>query len=152
MPQHWALLAAPLLAAAAFTDLGWRIIPNWVSIGLVMGFAGIMLIGCDPVGLLLALAAGGAVLIGGTALFAAGLVGGGDVKLAAAATVWIGARAIPEFLVVTALVGGLLALGILGGRVLRRCVGRGRPAMADPTVPYGVAIAAGALWTLAGQP
>jgi Flp pilus assembly protein protease CpaA len=24
--------------------------------------------------------------------------------------------------------------------------------MADPTVPYGVAIAAGALWSLAGQP
>jgi prepilin peptidase CpaA len=117
-----------------------------------MGFAGVMLIGCDPFGLLLALAAGGAVLIGGTALFAAGLVGGGDVKLAAAATVWIGARAIPEFLVVTALVGGLLALGILGGRALRRCIGRGRPAMADPTVPYGVAIAAGALWSLAGQP
>jgi prepilin peptidase CpaA len=152
MAQPWVLLAAPLLAAAAFTDLGWRIVPNWVSIALVLSCAGVMLVGRDPVGLLLALAAGGGVLIGGAALFAAGLLGGGDVKLAAATTVWIGAEALPEFLAVTALAGGLLALGILAGRALRRCVGRRRSAMAAPTVPYGVAIAAGALWTLAGQP
>jgi prepilin peptidase CpaA len=103
----------------------------------------------DLTGLWPALAAGAGVLAGGTALFAAGLVGGGDVKLAAAVAVWVGTGALSEFLVVTTLAGGLLALAMLPAQLWRRLRGHGQ---AGRGVPYGVAIVAAALWTLAGRP
>ena len=64
----------------------------------------------------LALACAAVVFGAGTAAFAAGALGGGDVKLLAAASLFAGPGLISDFLLVTALAGGVLG----AGRVRRR--------------------------------
>lgn len=84
------------------------------------------------------------------ATFYLGMMGGGDVKLAAAIALWFKPLVTLKFLVVMSLAGGLLTLLVL---LIHRK--RGKPPMdsdapaAKPEVPYGVAIAIGALWILA---
>jgi prepilin peptidase CpaA len=74
--------------------------------------------------------------------FYIGMMGGGDVKLAAALALWFSPQSTIRFLVVTSLAGGVLTLGVLVLHRARRREGR-------PEVPYGVAIAFGALVILA---
>ena len=79
------------------------------------------------------------------ALFAAGAMGGGDVKLLTALALWLPPARFAQLLVVMALTGGVLALLCVMGPTMKRR-SRQQPASA---VPYGVAIAGGALWVLA---
>lgn len=88
--------------------------------------------------------------------FALGLVGGGDAKLLSAAALWVGVSALPGFLAITAVSGGVLALTLMA---IRYVVSR-RPVIASsggPTrtpklldrnapVPYALPIAFAALW------
>lgn len=81
-----------------------------------------------------------ALLVFGAIAFAAGMLGGGDVKLLAAAGLFAGFSQLVVFLLVLALAGGVLSLLALMG------VGIGTPsAAADGRryLPYGPAIAAG---------
>jgi prepilin peptidase CpaA len=71
-------------------------------------------------------------------LFYLGMMGGGDVKLAAALALWFSPPEILRFLVVMSIAGGVLTLVILVAHRLRSKQGR-------PQIPYGVAIAFGAL-------
>ncbi len=104
---------------AALIYAGWRDlvsyeVPNWVSVGLVAAFAaGAAVAGSTMTTLAWHLAAGAAVLTVGWILFALGVIGGADAKLLAAAAVWTGWTALAEFLVVVALTGGVLALGLI---------------------------------------
>jgi len=70
--------------------------------------------------------------------FYAGMMGGGDVKLAAALALWFPPVGTIKFLVLMSLAGGVLTLGILGWHRLQKRDGR-------PEIPYGVAIAFGGL-------
>ena len=70
--------------------------------------------------------------------FYAGMMGGGDVKLAAAIALWFSPFTTLRFLVLTSLAGGVLTLIVLGWHRARKREGR-------PEIPYGVAIAFGAL-------
>ena len=74
--------------------------------------------------------------------FYIGMMGGGDVKLAAALALWLPPAGTFRFLVLMSVAGGVLTLGIL---MFQRM--RGRPGR--PQIPYGVAIAAGGLAVLA---
>ena len=74
--------------------------------------------------------------------FYAGMMGGGDVKLAAALALWFSPQSTIKFLVLTSLAGGVLTLGILAWHKAKRREGR-------PEIPYGVAIAFGGLAILA---
>jgi prepilin peptidase CpaA len=74
--------------------------------------------------------------------FYAGMMGGGDVKLAAALALWFPPAGTIKFLVMMSIAGGVLTLAILVWHRARRNVG-------SPKIPYGVAIAAGALFVLA---
>ena len=74
-------------------------------------------------------------------------MGGGDVKLLTAATLWAGPGLTPALLIGTAILGGLLTLALLFPLALRAVFA---PAAAAGTakrvpVPYGVAIAGAAL-------
>jgi prepilin peptidase CpaA len=60
----------------------------------------------------LAFGTGALVLAVTFTLFAFGLIGGGDAKLAAAAALWLGPEATLAFLIYTMLIGGLLALAM----------------------------------------
>jgi prepilin peptidase CpaA len=75
------------------------------------------------------------------AAFYAGMMGGGDVKLAAALALWFPPGLTVKFLVFMSLAGGLLTLGLLVWHRAKRREGR-------PEIPYGVAIAIGALAVL----
>jgi prepilin peptidase CpaA len=70
--------------------------------------------------------------------FYAGMMGGGDVKLAAALALWFSPAGTLKFLVLMSIAGGVLTLVILAWHRLRRREGR-------PAIPYGVAIAFGGL-------
>lgn len=74
--------------------------------------------------------------------FYAGMMGGGDVKLAAALALWFSPASTIRFLVVMSLAGGLLTLVLLAWHRVRKREGR-------PEIPYGVAIAFGGLAILA---
>ncbi|HYU96556.1 MAG TPA: prepilin peptidase [Sphingomicrobium sp.] len=86
----------------------------------------------------LQLAVGAAVFVVFAGAFYAGMMGGGDVKLAAALALWFSPQSTIKFLVLTSLAGGVLTLGVLAWHRTKRREGR-------PEVPYGVAIAFGGL-------
>jgi prepilin peptidase CpaA len=88
------------------------------------------------------LAAGAAVFLVLAAAFYAGMMGGGDVKLAAALALWFPPASTLKFLVFMSLAGGLLTLLLLVWHRAKRRDGR-------PAIPYGVAIALGGLAILA---
>ena len=137
-----------LMAAAAFEDLRKLVIPNVVVVGLCAlwplhlatgpGFTlagGLNAIGCAI-----------CVFFCGALLFSRGVIGGGDVKLLAAATLWAGPAWTPTLLVVTAVLGGLLALVLLFSATVRAAFSWARAiAVRSVPVPYGVAIAAAAV-------
>jgi prepilin peptidase CpaA len=146
---------AGLMATAAFEDLRRLIIPN----GLILGLCALWPVHVATAPTLTLAAAGtatlcaAAVFIGGALLFSRGLMGGGDVKLIAAATLWAGPTATVSLLVLTSLLGGLLCLLLLtpvgtliaAARPIVRDLGDSARAANPVLVPYGVAIAAAAL-------
>ncbi len=94
-----------------------------------------------------------AVLICTFALFSMGWVGGGDAKLAAVVALWVGSELTLAYLVSTAIFGGVLSLLLLQFRsmVLPTFCDRVswivRLHASGSGVPYGIAIASGALYT-----
>jgi prepilin peptidase CpaA len=82
-----------------------------------------------------------AILVLGTFAFSAGWLGGGDVKLLAALGLWFDFRGALLLIGATFLAGGVLAALYLLARPLRRS----RGSEANRRIPYGLAIAAGAL-------
>ena len=74
--------------------------------------------------------------------FFVGMMGGGDVKLAAALALWFPPGATLKFLVLMSIAGGVLTVLVLLVHRLRKREGR-------PEIPYGVAIAFGGLAILA---
>jgi len=150
------MLAFPaLLVVAAVGDLMTYRIPNWLSLALLALFCVAVLLS-DMTWLQAGIHAGiGLVLLGvGMALFSYNLLGGGDAKLLAAAGVWMGWTALPAYLVWTAFAGGLLALCLVlfrrtplpAGLPLSPWVARLHDRQAG--IPYGIALAVGALMAL----
>ena len=137
------------MAFAASSDLLTMRISNRVVLLLVGGFfvvahaAGLPL---ETIGM--HLAAAGLVLAGAFAFFAFGWIGGGDAKLAAATTLWLGFGMTLPYLVYAGLLGGALTLAILAVRrwPLPEAVGRirwiDRLHDSKSGVPYGIALAA----------
>ena len=93
-------------------------------------------------GIVVQLAAGATVFALLAGAFYAGMMGGGDVKLAAAVALWLPPLGTIKFLVLMSLAGGVLTLAILAFHRARKREGR-------PEIPYGVAIAFGGLAILA---
>ncbi len=153
----WIVLAACAIAVA--TDLTSRRIPNALTIGLAL--AALALHATQGwASLAVSLAALATVMAVGLAAFSMGWLGGGDVKLAAAAAAALGFPDAVPFLLYTAIGGGLLALAVALGTgrlrsvlhsitlVLRPIAYRGTVAVAPRRpimLPYAIAIACGAV-------
>lgn len=139
-----------LLVAGAM-DVLTMTIPNRIC----LAFAAAFLVAAPAAGMPLDLVmnhvlTGAVVLILGIAMFACGLMGGGDAKLIAAAALWIGGAHMIEFITYTAIAGGGLAILLLAYRSLPLVLFRmpewvGRLHQTGFGMPYGVAIAAGGL-------
>jgi prepilin peptidase CpaA len=93
-------------------------------------------------GVAVQLGAAAAVFVVLAGAFYAGMMGGGDVKLAAALALWFPPASTIKFLVFMSIAGGVLTLAILAWHKARHRQGR-------PEIPYGVAIAFGGLAILA---
>jgi prepilin peptidase CpaA len=142
-----------LVIVAALTDVTSFTIPNRISALLALAFFPTALALARPVGEIgMDVGVFCGALVAGMAMFAVGWIGGGDAKLLAAASLWLGVSGVPVFLMVTALTGGALAMLLINVRspwVQPYLAGApswlARLATPGADVPYGVAIATGAL-------
>ncbi|MBA3069370.1 MAG: hypothetical protein FP825_12940 [Hyphomonas sp.] len=142
---------------AALHDVNRLTIPNWLNITLAVLFVPAALVSGLPLEMI-----GGHLLAGALAfviafgLFAFRIFGGGDAKMIPAAVLWMGPSAAIPFVYWMAIIGGACALLLVIGR-------RSVPVSAVPGfmrapfepkagVPYGVAIAGGALMAGAASP
>ena len=105
------------------------------------------------------IAAGALVLTVTFGLFAMGGMGGGDAKLLAATSLWMGfGVTLVQYLVVSAFVGGLLTLAIIMYRKSDLMIftrhNRFLSNFADESVgiPYGIALGVGGLVTFPDSP
>ena len=132
-----------LLIAAAVTDLRARIISNRLNLAvaalaplwwLANGYA----LWPD---MAVQLRVGAAIFTLFAALFALGMLGGGDVKLLTALALWFPWQAILSLVVLMALLGGVVTLvTVIHHKMTHR--------LGQPEIPYGVAISLAALWLL----
>lgn len=141
-----------LVIAAGLTDLTTMTIPNWISLALIVGFFPAALTVGLPMGQIavhFGVALGALFL--GAGLFALRLLGGGDAKLLAAVCLWMGLSGSFTFILITTIAGGLFSLILILARAqpgLATVEGPawfGRLLQPKGDIPYGVAIAAGAL-------
>lgn len=140
------------MAFAGASDLVSMTISNKVSLALIAGFLAFAIaIGLPYQAIGWHFAMFGLVLAAGFALFSAGAIGGGDAKLAASTTLWLGWEHSLAYLVAAAFFGGLLTLLILRLRSVPlpdRFAGVAwiaRLYRADEGIPYGIALAAAAI-------
>lgn len=152
--QFAALLGfAALMGLAAFEDLRRLLIPNALTLSMCALWPLYAAATPSLPVILGSLGCAIAVFLAGAFCFARGYLGGGDVKLLAVGTLWAGPGATPALLVLTGVLGGMLALFLLlppGAAVTalaRAKLGPGdtetKIGGATP-VPYGIAIAAAA--------
>jgi len=148
-----AFLVFPLaMAFAAASDLLTMTISNRLTVALALAFAVLApLAGLSLPVIGLHVAAAAIVFVIAFGCFAAGWIGGGDAKFAAATTLWIGWYDAYEFIGIAAIFGGILTLSVLAFRqaVLPAFVVR-QPWVArlhheGGGVPYGIALAAAGL-------
>jgi prepilin peptidase CpaA len=135
---------AALLVVAAIIDVRTFTISNRLNLAVAAMAPVYWLAAGLPLwpGAAVQLATGATVFLLLAAAFFAGMMGGGDVKLAAALALWLPPEATVKFLVFMSIAGGVLTLGLVAWHRWQRGEGR-------PKVPYGVAIAAGGLVVLA---
>ena len=141
-----------MMAFAASSDFLTLTISNRVSLILVGGFVTLAVIGgVTAADVLSHLAAGCVVLVAAFSLFARGIIGGGDAKLAAATALWLGFDHLLPYLLYASLLGGALSVGLIWFRMaplpdwLARHDWAQRLHGKDAGVPYGIALAAAAL-------
>ena len=140
------------MAFAAASDLLNMTISNRISLALVAGFAVLAVVcGLTPRRRSRRMRPPGCWCSRRLALFARGLVGGGDAKLAAGAALWFGFGRLADYALLGALLGGVLTLAILAFQFMPLPTWLAGQSWAvrlhqfDGDVPYGVALAAAAL-------
>jgi len=149
---------ASILIAAAVGDFRHFRIPNSLVLSILVLYPAHVLASPGPVMWVYALIFAFVILVIGAGFFAVNMMGGGDVKLMAAVSLWAGPQNLVSFFVITLLVAMLIA-----------CVMAVRMAVADArtaqgwsvmaavssiryvpifkmSVPYGVGIAAAGLY------
>ena len=153
--QFAALLAfAALMILAAVEDLRRLVIPNALTLSLCLLWPLYVLATPTLFVALGSLGCAALVFLIGALLFSRGFIGGGDVKLLATAVLWAGPGKAVPLLLVTGVLGGMLALFLLMppgahlATLARAKLGPGdvsiKSGLSTP-VPYGIAIAAAAM-------
>lgn len=155
MIGKFALLLFPLMMAfAASSDLLTMRISNRVVLLLVAIFCAVAVgINMSPEEFGLHVACATTVLIVAFAFFALGWIGGGDAKLAAATTFWLGFGVTLPYLLYASLIGGMMTLFILVARrwplpgFMSRIDWIDRLHNQKTGIPYGIALAIAGLLT-----
>ena len=141
-----------LVLFAAMTDTFSMRISNRNTLLLVAFFFPMaFMIGLPVETIGMHIVAGALVLFVGLVLFSFGWVGGGDVKLIAAISLWLGWDLVLEYTLLAALLGGLVTFGII---ILRKSFSDVPQLITSPIakildenngVPYGIALSAAGL-------
>ncbi|RFB05776.1 A24 family peptidase [Parvularcula marina] len=148
------LIFPALMIVAAICDVRSFLIPNRVTAAIAAAWPfAVLLAGMGMMDAMWSVLLAGGVLFFCFGLFAFGWLGGGDAKLLAVTTLWIGPAVLPAFLFVTVMAGAGLAIVLLTFRrfplpVMASTVGWvSQLHERKRDIPYGVAIAAGAIYT-----
>lgn len=143
-----AIIALALCIYAASTDVKRLEIDNWVSVAIAALFVvyGVMEPGVNWVAHVVVMLV---MFVMGFVLNRTGVMGGGDVKLLTALSLWAGLSGLPTMLMVTSLAGAVVALATLSMRHITFTAPTGYAWIdgardGKPHVAYGIAIAVGA--------
>ena len=141
----WFLLAllASTLVAAAVSDWRSRIISNRLNAAialLAIPFWWASDLALWP-GIAVQLGLAAAVFAAFALMFSLGLMGGGDVKMAAAIALWLPPLTMFKLLLIMSVAGGVLTLALLIPHRIAKSAG-------NPEIPYGIAIAFAGLWLI----
>lgn len=141
----------------ALTDIASLTIPNWVNGAIAgLGLLAIALSGLPLTEMGLYLLIGLIAFVISFALFSFGVYGGGDAKMIPAVALWLGPVGLAPFLLGMAFIGGGIALVGLCAKYAP--LPQGSPAWVTNVLskgeglPYGVAIAGGALLAAVHSP
>ena len=154
------LVIFPLcMAMAACSDLLTMTIPNRLSVILIAAFLAVApLAGLSLHDMLMHLAGGGIVFAVCFALFALGIMGGGDAKILAASALWFGFdQSLFVYIMYVSVFGGLLSLAIISMRsqhdlIMTYGIPVPQTMMHKKKVPYGIAIGAAAFIAYPSSP
>ncbi|UVC08697.1 prepilin peptidase [Rhizobium sp. TH2] len=154
------LVIFPLcMAMAACSDLLTMTIPNRLSVILIASFLAVApFAGLSLQDMLMHLAGGGIVFAACFALFAFGIMGGGDAKILAASALWFGFdQSLLVYIIYVSVFGGLLSLAIISMRsqhdmIMTYGIPVPRTMMHAKKVPYGIAIGAAAFIAYPSSP
>ena len=147
-PQWLALLLVALLVAAAIEDAIRLRISNWTCLAILAGALVAIWLAGPEIALWQNAVVFAGLLAVGTPLFAAGKMGGGDIKLLAVTGLWYHLAGALLMLASVMIAGGILALAIIGLRTMNwsdRARNRSKLLQRGGGIPYGVAICAGAI-------
>jgi prepilin peptidase CpaA len=143
--QYGLLIALAIaLLYAAFSDIRSRTISNRLNIAIAAGAplfwiaSGLSL--WPDIAMQIGVAVLAFALLAG--LFALKVMGGGDVKLLTALALWVEPLSFLQLLIIMAIAGGVLTVLMALVHIMRREKDKLK-------IPYGIAIAFGALWVLA---
>jgi prepilin peptidase CpaA len=134
------LLCLALLVAAIEDGLRFRI-SNFTTLFIILGAVGAAITEGPSLVLWQNIVVFMAILLLGAVAFSGGWLGGGDVKLFAAAGLWFDLQSAISFVALTFLAGGAVAIVYLVSRPFRRAPKN----LKNSRIPYGIAIALGAL-------
>jgi prepilin peptidase CpaA len=142
----FAIILTAMLLVVAVYDATKFIIPNWLNYAFVLLYAVFVLVSPKHIEWLPAIIVMLCFFAVGFLIFMANIMGGGDVKLLIALSIWIGwqPNALLAFGLWTALAGGILAIFLVFTRVIcKRLKTKNMPRIfcwREP-LPYGLAIA-----------
>ena len=145
---------AIMMSWAAYDDARSFTIPNKLSLCIALLYPAYVISAPMPIDWTGALSISAILLLVGFVLFVCRALGGGDAKLLAASSLWAGPPLIMDFLLVTALAGGGIAVVMWLQHRFSRAAVLGeiftRPIDEDfgkRPMPYGIALCLGGLYT-----
>jgi len=144
---------AGLIVAAAISDARYLIIPNRYCLAIAILYPTYVLSVGHEVDWIGAIGVGCGLLFLGFLLHLGKIVGAGDAKLVASVALWAGPGLFFDFLIITGIAGGAMALVLWFRHRLSRAAGPGMifvtasdPNFAKQPMPYAIAIATGGLY------
>lgn len=131
------------------------IIPNWLVAAMLLVYPVALVMLQRNIDWKLSLAGAAMVLVIGYVVFAKRLMGGGDIKLLTACALWVGLDVLPDYVMLVALIGGVLAVAVWLARKALLKLPKPIPKASLPRIlrdgepiPYGIAIATAFLWMM----
>lgn len=140
---------ASLMIVAAWSDAIDFTIPNRLIVGLLVLYPAHVMTTAQAINWPMAMAVSTGILALGLLLYGTGKLGAGDIKLIAATALWAGTEHTLDFILLTAIAGGVVSMALVVRNNYGWVIGRPPTENTKQLVPYGIAIAVGGLFVAA---